>query len=82
MNDSEAHNELTRLTLVCDEFSRRLKETGASGLIAEFLRGVPDRHATQLFSELLALEVRFRRSRGETPQADEYLPQFPVERFR
>lgn len=64
-----------RADAVCDQFETAWRATDASGIrpaLAEFLEGAPEEERVALLPELLAVELHYRRRRGECPRPDEY----------
>src|SRR5437660_1213230 len=47
--------------------------------IQDYLRSAPESERSTMLHTLLALEVKFRRERGEQPTAGEYYQLFPEE---
>jgi serine/threonine protein kinase len=65
-----------RIDLICDQFEAALPTDSVSPL-ENFLQQVKDDDQPRLFSQLLPLELEFRRRRGESPDYEEYLARFP-----
>lgn len=61
---------------LCDRFELAWK-SGRRPAIEEQLPHVPPDKRARLFSELLTLEIEYRRRRGEVVQAAEYLDRYP-----
>jgi tetratricopeptide (TPR) repeat protein/tRNA A-37 threonylcarbamoyl transferase component Bud32 len=66
-----------RLDAACDRFEADWRE-GRRPRIEESLGQVPESERTELFRELLPLELEFRRDTGESPTPDEYRRRFPT----
>ncbi len=45
--------------------------------VEDYLQRVAEQHRPSLVAELLAVDIQFRRQAGESPTADDYLPQLP-----
>ncbi len=65
---------LERIDDLCAEFERDW-QAGQPPEIQSLLNGEPEREV--LLAELLALDVDYRRRRGETPTEQQYLEKFP-----
>jgi serine/threonine protein kinase len=68
-----------KLDPLCDRFESALK-TGADPRLEDFIAQVEQGHRAPLLAELLALELEYRRRRGDTLIAEEYqrrLPEYP-----
>src|SRR5262245_32714535 len=52
---------------------------GDTPRLEEYLDGAPGSERTALLSELLALELEYRRKRGEEPQVSDYLTRFSAD---
>jgi serine/threonine protein kinase len=61
---------------LCDQFEAALRR-GEAASIEQFLAGFPAAHRTELLRELVALEIDFRRARGETISFPHYFQRFP-----
>ena len=62
----------------CDQFESAWKK-GENPRIEGFLAGVAAEQRAALLRELLVLDVSYRRQRGETPDAADYILRFPAE---
>jgi tRNA A-37 threonylcarbamoyl transferase component Bud32 len=65
-----------RVDLVCDAFEETYR-SGGSPRIEEFLSTSLPVDRETLLSELVWLDIDYRRRRGDPPTADEYLARFP-----
>ncbi len=65
-----------RVDLVCDAFEESYR-SGASPRIEEFLSTSLPVDRETLLSELVWLDIDYRRRRGDPPTVDEYLVRFP-----
>src|SRR5262245_17640748 len=61
---------------VCDRFERAWMAGGRPSL-EEHLAAMPAEGRLVLFRELMALELAYRRRRGERPELEEYCARFP-----
>jgi serine/threonine protein kinase/WD40 repeat protein len=61
---------------VCDRFEAAWKE-GRRPRLEEFLGDAPEPERTALLSELVAVELAYRRRAAESPALQEYLERFP-----
>lgn len=61
---------------VCDRFEAAWKE-GQRPRIEEYWGGFPETARTELFIELLLVELEYRRRAGEQPRLEEYRDRFP-----
>ncbi|GAB5401869.1 MAG: serine/threonine-protein kinase [Aureliella sp.] len=68
---------LERIDDLCAEFERKW-QSDQPPMIESLLDGEPEREV--LLSELLALDIDYRRQRGEAPTQQEYLARFPDDR--
>jgi WD40 repeat protein/tRNA A-37 threonylcarbamoyl transferase component Bud32 len=66
-----------KLNVLCDRFEAawRRQETPR---LEDALAGAPTEERALFLRELLALEIAYRRRRGERPGADEFLARFPT----
>ncbi|QEH38463.1 Serine/threonine-protein kinase PknD [Aquisphaera giovannonii] len=62
---------------IYDRFEKSLQE-GRSPRIEDLLAEVPEADRAALLGDLLALELSYRRRRGDTPREREYLDRFPT----
>jgi serine/threonine-protein kinase len=65
-----------RIDRVCDAFEAAW-QAGVRPGIEQYLGDTPEPDRSELFRELLALEVEYRSRHGERPARDDYLPRFP-----
>jgi hypothetical protein len=66
---------------VCDRFEGAWATAGSDGQrprIEDYLGDTPEPERTELLRELLALELEYRRDRGEKPTLQEYQTRFPA----
>jgi WD40 repeat protein len=69
--------DLARLAdRVCDRFEADCRAGGPTPLIEDYLGDVTEPDRSVLAAELIALEVHYRRLRGEAPQHAEYRQRF------
>ena len=66
----------TQIDAACDRFESELR-AGEAPLIEAYLTRVDEACRTNLFEELLALELDWRRYQGDLPQGVEYEERFP-----
>jgi WD40 repeat protein/serine/threonine protein kinase len=64
-----------RVDAVCCEFEEALR-TGGGPKLESYLEQVQGPHQEALFTELLSLELEYRRGKGETPQESSYAGRF------
>lgn len=75
-SESPSIQKARRLDTLCDQFENAWKATtggAARPSLVTFLATTSQEHLVELLPELLAIELHYRRSRGELPQPDEYL---------
>jgi|GEM_PF-462214 len=65
-----------RIDEVCNQFEQQWR-AGESPVIEQCLHGFPGAAPDMLLYELIALDVLYRRQRGENPSLEEYLSRFP-----
>jgi len=63
---------------VCDRFEAAWKDGGLGPPIEDYLGDVTEPDRSILAAELIALEVHYRRLRGEAPQHADYRQRFPA----
>lgn len=78
-NATLAADDLARIDAVCDSFEAAWRQ-GAPPRLEDFLHRVPRLLARDLFRELLATELHWRRQSGQLPQEEQYLARFPEHR--
>ena len=76
MSDTPDFNRLFEFEQILDRFEAAWR-SGQRPELNEYLAPVPESSRAPLFSELLALELGYRRDAGEAPQASDYLAKFP-----
>ncbi len=74
--ESLSDADLDRIDLVCDRFQESL-QSGPPPRIEEFVSDASADARSELIRELVDMEVHFRKQRGESPTAEEYLGRFP-----
>jgi serine/threonine protein kinase len=67
---------LAELDRICVRFERALRSGERPG-IEDYLTAPAEPFGGVLFKELLALELDYRRKRGESPSVDDYAQRFP-----
>ncbi len=67
--------ELRQFDRLCDEYESNWK-SGQCPQIEDFLARCPEPRRAALLAEMIALEVVYRRDRGETPNPAEYAARF------
>lgn len=77
-NHSESLDPHQPITAICNQFEQ-LWLAGESPQIEDFLQQPSAPDGSRLLSELLEIELRFRRKRGETPTLADYSTRFPDE---
>jgi eukaryotic-like serine/threonine-protein kinase len=75
-DDNSPAEAVDLIDTVCDEFESRFL-IGERPRIADFLEKVDVPQRSDLFRELLFVDVEYRVKRGESPKAADYRPQFP-----
>lgn len=75
-NASQSGNVTDQIDVVCDHFEHALN-AGQRPSISEYLERITPAERRPGFRELIALELEFRRKRGEQPGVVEYLSRFP-----
>lgn len=68
---------LERIDDLCAEFERGWQSAEPPTIESALVDELPEDERELLLSELLALEIDYRRRRGESPTAEEYLERFP-----
>ena len=74
--DQVSINIFEQIDSICAEFRQQWK-SGAKPSITDFLNRVDENAQSNLFRNLLTVEVKLRRRKGESPRSTEYLKQFP-----
>jgi len=69
-------NIFDRIDSLCADFRKRWKG-GRPPRIEEFLEQVGEDARSNLFRNLLQLDIRYRQRSGEQPRSDDYLKRFP-----
>ena len=69
-------NVFQQISEICREFGKHLSK-GKAPRIEKLLSQVSEEGREHLFANLLATEINYRRSEGESPTSDEYLGRFP-----
>ena len=75
MSPKEGKPESLRIDQVCEAFEAVLR-AGIRPVIEQFLESAPEAERTELFGELLALELAYRDRKGERPKPEDYLARF------
>ena len=68
---------LERIDDLCAEFERRWQRNEAQSIESAIPEELPENERELLLSELLLLEIDYRRRNGESPTAEEYIERFP-----
>lgn len=68
---------LERIDDLCAEFERRWQSTQPQSIESVLAAEFSDPERELLFSELLALEIDYRKRNGDPPTASEYVDRFP-----
>ena len=68
---------LERIDDLCAEFERRWQRNEAQSIESAIPNELPENERELLLSELLLLEIDYRRRNGESPTAEEYIERFP-----
>jgi serine/threonine protein kinase/Flp pilus assembly protein TadD len=77
--DTLPHSVVERVDQVCDRFEAAWKiveSTGQRPDIEDYLRDTPDSERSILLSELIALDIAYRRRAGESPRKEDYQDRF------
>lgn len=74
--DGNPANILEQIRNLSREFGKQISQ-GKSPRIQSYLKKVTEEARQDLFRDLLAVEMNFRRSQGESPTSDEYVKRFP-----
>lgn len=69
---------LERIDDLCAEFERRWQSQQPQSIESAISGGLPEDEQELLLSELLVLEVDYRRRKGESPTVEDYLDRFPA----
>lgn len=68
-------NVFEQISQICRDFRKQISQ-GRSPRIENFLSAVSDDGRETLFSNLLEIEINFRRSKGQNPTSEEYLKRY------
>lgn len=68
---------LERIDDLCADFERRWQRNEAQSIESAIPNELPENERDLLLSELLLLEIDYRRRNGESPTAEEYIERFP-----
>ena len=68
-------NIFEQISQICRDFRKQISQ-GKSPLIEKYLLAVSEDGREILFSNLLEIEINYRRSKGMDPSSDEYLNRF------
>ena len=74
--DQVSINIFEQIDTICGEFRTKWK-TGTKPSISDFLNRVDENAQSNLFRNLLTVEVKLRRRSGELPSSTDYLSRFP-----
>ena len=74
--DDNPVNILEQIRKLSRDFGKLISQ-GKSPRIQSYLKKVTEEAREDLFRDLLAVEINFRRSKGESPTSDEYVKRFP-----
>ncbi len=69
-------NIFEQISQVCREFRKQISQ-GKATRIETCLSAISEAGREALFSNLLEIEINFRRTKGQLPSSDEYLKRFP-----
>lgn len=72
---NQSVNVFEHIILICREFRKQISK-GEQPQFRKFLAQVSEEARSTLFSNLLEIELSFRRSRGDTPTSEEYVNKF------
>lgn len=75
-SDENPANILEQIRKLSRDFGKQISQ-GKSPRIRSYVTRVSEAGREDLFTDLLAMEINFRRSRGEFPSSDDYVEQFP-----
>ena len=78
MSNSNRIDDLKTINRVCDEFENLVCD-GTVPPIESFLSEIDPRIKPELLTELLKLELFYRRRFGEAPSIESYTQRFPVD---
>ncbi len=70
---------LERIDDLCAEFERRCQSSDPQTIESALPEDISADERELLLSELLALEIDYRRRKGESPEVDDYVDRFPEE---
>ena len=68
---------LEQIDDLCAEFERRWQSNQPQTIESALPAELPEDQRQLLLSELLVLEIDYRRRKGESPEAQEYMGRFP-----
>ena len=68
-------NVFEQISQICRDFRKQISQ-GKSPLIEKYLSAVSEDGREILFSNLLEIEINYRRSKGKDPSSNEYLTRF------
>ena len=74
--DNTPVNVFQQISEICREFGKHLSK-GKTPRIEKLLSQVSEEGREHLFANLIATEINYRRSEGESPTSEEYLKRFP-----
>lgn len=74
--DATGVNIFEQISQTCREFRKQILH-GKPPRIEKYLTAISEDARETLFSNLLEIEINFRRSKGQTPTSEEYLKRFP-----
>ena len=73
--NADSVNVFEQISQICRDFRKQISQ-GRSPRIEKYLSAVSDDGSENLFSNLLEIEINFRRSKGQNPTSEEYLKRF------
>ena len=76
MNDKLSIDQKKEIDSICDQFESQWK-SGNRPDLSEFVGAETESPTETLLLELIQIDMHYRRQRGETPDARDYLAQFP-----
>lgn len=71
-----SENVFEQISQICRDFRKQMSQ-GRSPRIEKYLSIISEDGCENLFSNLLEIEISFRRGQGESPTSAEYLKRFP-----
>ena len=74
--DDNPANILEQIRKLSRDFGKQISQ-GKSPRIQKFLSQISEEGRDDLFANLIAAEINFRRSQGQNPTSDEYVKRFP-----